>query len=149
MGIAIAMSLTGCYSWVDIKPSEAPKLNGSYSRVTGSVSTPSGTVTTVERTVAHVETPDGTLTEITGDFDARLTTNRGTFTFEHPVNAEMEEDELWMRSSNRPPTRFALREVQSVEVSQYDPTASVLIGTASILAGLLLFGFLYSSSTSD
>jgi hypothetical protein len=136
-----SLTASGCYKWVDIKPAELPKLNGSYARVTGSVPTPSGVVTTVESTVAHVERPDGTLVEIKGRYDAEVTTSSGApMRFEHPVNSTLEGDQLAVQASNRTTTAFKLQDVKSVQVSQYDATATTLAAVgASAVIGVLVY----------
>jgi hypothetical protein len=142
-----SLTASGCYKWVDIKPAELPKLNGSYARVTGSVPTPSGVVTTVESTVAHVEKPDGTLVEIKGRYDAEVTTSNGLpMRFEHPVNSTLEGDQLAVQAANRPSTTFKLQDVRGVQVSQYDTTATTLAAVgASVVVGVLVYVLVISS----
>ena len=141
-----AMTSFGCYCWVDIKPMELPKLNGSYSRVTGVVATPSGQVATVESTVAHLEKPDGTLVEIGGEYDAEITTSYGPTRFSHPVNSSLQGDQLVVQGGNRAATGFPLQDVRQVQVSQYDRTATTFAAAGGgIVLGLVLYFALTSS----
>ena len=142
---------SGCYNWVDIKPTEITKLNGSYAVATGAVSTPTGTVTTVERTVAHVERPDGTLVEIKGEYDARVATGEGEpLEFAHPVNSAIKDDILFLRGGNRGATKIPLDEVTSVQVSQYDAGGSaVIIVLVSVVGGLALGAVALSAARSS
>ena len=131
--------MSGCYSWERIKPSQLPKLNGAYSRVTGTTYTPSGSIANVEQTVAHVERPDGTLMEIKGNFDARVSVRSEEFLFEHPVNATTEDKVLVVTGGNRPATSFELSTVRRVEVSQFDLAATSVL---SAMLGLVVGGAL-------
>jgi hypothetical protein len=138
---------TGCYKWVEIKPTEVVKLNGSYRRDLGSVSTPSGTVTTTEVTVAHVERPDGTLVELKGDFDADITEGGSTSRFEHPVNSRIQGPFLVVASGNRAATPYIVKDIRKVEIKQYDSTTSnIVLVVGGLAGGLLLAGMLVSSA---
>lgn len=135
----LAIASTGCYRWVSIKPTELPKLNGSYVRATGRVSTPRGSVVTYEATVAHIERPDGTLVEVTGPYDAEITTTQGAAIYEHPVNSSVDGSNLAVQGANRRLTEFPLRDVTEVKVSQYNGAAtSLLIAALSIGVGSII-----------
>ena len=106
--LVAVVGTAGCLRWVEIKPTELPKLNGSYARTTGAVPTPTGPTMIVERTVAHIERPDGTLVEISGRFHADVSTSAGSLRFEHPVNSELQNDVLVIQGGNRAQTPIPL-----------------------------------------
>ncbi len=142
---SFAFQAVGChsYKWVPVKPTEVPKLNGSYVRDRGTVSTPSGAVSVQEVTVAHVERPDGTLVEISGKYDLRVTSQGNSAVFEHPVNSRLQDQFLIVTSGNRAATPYVLRTVERTEVKQPDPTsafalATALGGTALVIAAVLI-----------
>lgn len=130
-------AVSGCYRWESIKPSELPKLNGGYLRVVGRTYTPSGTVTHVEQTVAHVERTDGTLIEIKGEYDARVTmkSRSSLLVFDHPVDATIEDGSLLLTGGNLPTTRFDMSTLRRVEVSQLDSGATIAL---SAVLGLVI-----------
>jgi len=140
--IAVLATNAGCLRWVDIKPTELPKLNGSYARNVGAVPTPAGTQMVVERTVAHVERPDGTLVEISGRFHADVTTaSAGSLRFEHPVSSVLQNDVLLIQGGNRAQTPIPLGDISAVQVSRPSPgrtTLAVVLGVAGGLALLAL-----------
>lgn len=141
--VTTAFQAVGCYKYVDIKPTELVKLNGSYSRAVGSTQTPAGSVTIVESTVAHVERPDGRLVELKGDFDAVVRTRSDHFKFVHPVNARLDGKFLVVASGNHAATPLVLSEVERVGISQYDGVMTVLVAVgAGLLGGFLLISVL-------
>jgi len=137
--VAIAIVGTaGCLRWVEIKPTELPKLNGSYARNVEAVPTPTGTQMVVERTVAHVERPDGTLVEISGRFHADVTTSVGSLRFEHPVNSQLQNDVLVVQGGNRAQTPIPLGDITAVQVSRPSPGRTILAVVLGVGGGLLL-----------
>jgi hypothetical protein len=132
------MLSSGCYDWELIKPTELPKLNGSFSTPIGRA----GNATVVAVRVADVEREDGTLTQIKGNFDLKVTReNDDVVEFEHPVLAEIDGDDLVVRGGNRAKTHIPLVEIKHSEVSQLDvggTTAAAVI--CSVVGGLVLGG---------
>jgi len=137
MALVLLLTQSACYDWEMVKPVELPKLNGSFSQPIGQV----GRTTVVGVSVADVERPDGTLTQIHGKFDLRIVRRDGSeLTFEHPVSAELEGDELVLRGGNRPATRLRVGEIDHAEVSQYSvgkTMAVALIGTVVVTAVIM------------
>jgi hypothetical protein len=130
------MLSSGCYDWELIKPTELPKLNGSFSTPIGHA----GNTTVVAVRVADVEREDGTLTQIKGNFDLKVTReNDDVVEFEHPVLAEIDDDDLVVRGGNRAKTHIPLTEIKHAEVSQLNvgtTTASAVV--CSVLGGVAL-----------
>jgi hypothetical protein len=136
IGLSLYVALTGgCYRWEVIRPTELPKLNGSSQTLVGT----SGHTYAALATIAHVERPDGTMAEIKGRFDARVTVAGQTQEFEHPVDAALEGGDLKVRSSSRPPAAIPLQRIERLEVSQYDNTKTILFITGMSL--VLFLGF--------
>ena len=138
--VAIAVVGTaGCLRWVEIKPTELPKLNGAYAQNVGGVPTPAGTQMVVEGTVAHVEQPDGTLVDISGRFHADVTTARaGSLRFKYPVSSMLRNDVLVIEGGNRAQTAIPLGDVTSVQVSRPSPGRTTLAIVLGVGGGLLL-----------
>jgi hypothetical protein len=140
--LAATICCTGCTTWVEVRPTELPKLNGS--------TVTSGTVVSGDRkrdviaiTVADVERPDGTLTQIYGRYDVRVTETSGReMTFETPVRSEVEDDTLSLQGSNRRQTQFRLNDVRTTEVSQPSDTALtwVIVGVGAVMVTGLIVG---------
>ena len=85
--------------------------------------------------VARLERPDGTLVEIKGKPDVRVTSEGEVLTFKHPIVATLQGEVLTIQSSNRAATKFNLSSIQKVEVSEPNLVANVLI---SMFGGLAL-----------
>jgi hypothetical protein len=139
------MVSSGCYDWELIKPAEIPKLNGSFSTPVGQA----GNTTVVAVRVADVEREDGTLAQIKGKFDLKVTRENGDeLEFEHPVQAETDGDDLIIRGGNRAKTRIPLYEIKHAEVSQLDAggTAATAV-ICSILGGLVIGGIAVAAAS--
>lgn len=135
----LAVGAAGCTSWVEIKTTELPKLNGGAVAAGTVVSgTQRGEVVAVS--VAEVEKPDGTLEQIKGEFDVRLTRQQGSpEVFESPVRSTVEGESLTIQSGNRARTSFSLAEIRKTEVSQPNATGNILIFAVGFpLAGVLV-----------
>ena len=131
--LAVTIATSGCYSWVDVKPTELPKLNNA-----GGVS--SGFMGEVQE-VHKVEQPDGKIAEIRGRYDVRLTGNNGTeLDFDHPVVATLAGNDLTLQAENRAPTRLPLTDIRSAEVSQSHPETGWLVVMS--VAGAICIGSL-------
>lgn len=125
--LCLIMSTTGCYSWTEVKPTELPKLNG------GGVST--GRVVSGQQrgeivavSVSHLERPDGTLLEVNGEPDIRITNRSGTeLEFDHPTEASVADGALMLRGENRANTKLMLSDIASAEVSEYDGVMTMLL----------------------
>jgi hypothetical protein len=141
-GIAVAvvcsMLSSGCYDWELIKPTEIPKLNGSFATPVGRT----GDTTVVAVRVANVEREDGTLAQIKGNFDLKVVRENGDeVEFEHPVAAEMDGDDLVIRGGNRARTHIPMYEIKHAEVSQLDPGATTAAAViCSVVGGLVVAG---------
>jgi hypothetical protein len=118
-----------------IKPTELPKLNGS-----SSVGTISAGRHVVIASVAQVERPDGTMAEIKGQFDARITVAGNTSEYEHPVDSAIEGTDLKVRAGNRALTAIPLERIERLEVSQYDGLKTMLLWTGIGLGFVVLVG---------
>ncbi len=138
-----AWMATGCYSWAEIRPTELEKLNGSYARTKGTVATPSGAANVIEVTVANVERPDGTLMQVSGATDVRITTDSDELIFKVPVDSRVDDTDLIVIGGNRSETIFRLDEVKKVELSMHSPgktlglVAGVLVVTLGVTIGAL------------
>jgi hypothetical protein len=128
------MLSSGCYQWELIKPTELPKLNGSFATPVGHV----GNANVVAFRVADVEREDGTLVQIKGNFDLKVTReNDEEVEFDHPVAAQIDGDDLVVRGGNRSKTNIPLTEIKHAEVSQFDSGATMgVVLIASVLVGI-------------
>src|SRR5579859_4356685 len=103
---ALVMGLVGsmlaqsaCYDWEMVKPAEVPKLSGSFQTPVGPIA---GGGTLVAIRVVDVEREDGTLAQIKGNFDLKVVLKSGEeVTFNTPMEAERQGDELVVRGGNR------------------------------------------------
>jgi hypothetical protein len=140
VGSFIFLGLSGCYSWKEIKPAELPKLNGG-AVAAGVVASGTNRGQVVAVSVGQAEAPDGTLVEIKGEFDARVTeAGMAPLVFQHPVRSEADDMILTVQGSNRARKDFPVEDVQKVEVSQYDHTQTMLLSlVGGLAAGYLLF----------
>jgi hypothetical protein len=130
------MLSSGCYDWEFVKPTELPKLNGSFATPVGH----EGNTTVVAVRVADVEREDGTLAQIKGKFDLKVVgQDDSEVEFVHPVAAQIDGDELVLRGGNRSKTRIPLDDIKHAEISQLNPgaTAGAAI-SVSLLAGLVV-----------
>ena len=99
-----------------------------------------GNGTIVAISVADLEKTDGTLVELHGPVDRHVKLKNGTvLNFEKPIRAERQEDELVVRSSNRPATEIAIDDIDTVSVAKYAPVKTIAITTgASAVISLIL-----------
>jgi hypothetical protein len=142
VGLVLAMLSSGCYDFELIKPTELPKLNGSFSTSLGRA----GNATVVAVRVVDVEREDGTLAQIKGNFDLKVVRTDGReVEFEHPVRVEEDGDDFVVRGGNRGATRISLVDIQHAEVSQLNPGAVVAGTLLGVLAGSLVVGLLYAA----
>lgn len=151
--VAGAIAVAGCYSWVPIKATELPKLNGASTIPVASMSltpppspgvTPAGAMVITKDSVAHVERPDGSLVEIKGQFDAQIDTPSGSTLFEYPVRSAVQDSSLLVQGANRAPTTIPLQQVTRVQVSQLNTEqtllVSLLVTVASLVVGAAIAG---------
>jgi hypothetical protein len=104
-----AILLSGCYYWIPIKPTEAPKLTAG---------------------ARYVERTNGNLYEFVSSADVRVTTARQRITFSEP-RARIANGLLVIESASHPPATFVFDEVAAVEASQLDKAdtaVALLIG---------------------
>ena len=135
MLVMLVLLLPACYSHTPIKPTEAPKLNGSFETQV------EGAPNVYAIRVTDVETPSGTLEQIEGEFDLMVKTRSGkSYVFEHPVRSAVHEDALLLKGKNLAATRIELSDITSIEVITYNKVASGVVagGLAAFAAGLVL-----------
>jgi len=122
ISLAVLITMAGCHSWVPIRPTDLPMLNG---------------------TSAWVHQPDGTRVGVAEPFDASVAVAslRYPVRFNYPVESAVEDKVLVVKGANRGRTAFPLQDVTSVHVSQPNPdgttfwaTVLVLVGVAAIIA---------------
>jgi hypothetical protein len=130
--IAAALALASCYSYTSVNPGQLPQLNGSFVTPVG------GNVVAVR--VATIEKSDGSLTQVKGTFDLKITLKNGAeMSFDHPVKAEIEGDTLVLAGGNRRATPIPLDEIELAEVVQ--PNGAVWAiggGLGGAVLGLLI-----------
>lgn len=134
-----SICFAGCVSWISVKPSEVPKVGN---MTVGMVSSGPHRGHAVAVSVAKLERSDGTLVEIKGKPDVRITSDGEVFTFKHPIEATLHGEVLTIQSSNRAATKFHLSNIQKVEVSEPNLAANVLL---SLLGGLALSGIIIAA----
>lgn len=113
--LGACLSLTACASWIEVKPSEIPKLNG---MTMGVVDSGPDQGRAIAVSVRRIEKKDGTLTEITGKADVRVTTGDTIYLFRHPIQAEVRGGALIIQSANLPRTTIPLDDIEKAEISQ-------------------------------
>ena len=141
--VAFMLCSTGCYDWEAIRPAEIPKVSGSFATPVAQ----QGNTTIVAVRVVDVERPDGSLIQLKGEFDLRVTVRGGgQYEFKHPVGATREGDVLVLRGGNRGETRIPVDDVVKAEASQYSngKTTGAMLAV-SLAAGLITY-FAISSS---
>lgn len=132
--VAYFAQSAGCYQWVEVRPTELPKLNASEGEKATPERPPSRS--------ARLERTDGSLLEIGRNADVRLETAQGTYDFASPVVARVVKNDLWIKAGNTGRTTVPLDDVRSAEVAKFDGDATALaivggvIGTA--LVGTLI-----------
>jgi hypothetical protein len=140
--LVCAVFSNACYNWVDVKPTELPKLND----MTVVSNAWTGEVT--ESRV--VERSDGVLTPIKGKFDLRIQkTNGESLKFADPVRTSASENELSFQGGNRATTTVPLTEIRSTRVSQYSVAKSVLLTLAITIPLVALAGVAAVAAASD
>lgn len=130
--VAFSAQSLGCYQWVEVRPTELVKLNGSQDE--SGVWRPSGSIARLQRT-------DGSLFEVGRNADVRLETSQGTYDFTAPVVARVVEDDLWIRAGNSGRTTLPLSDVKRTEVARFDGDATGLAVVGGVL-GLTLLSLL-------
>ena len=131
IALIAAPILLGCHTWVAIKPSELPRLNGSTEQVVSR----SANSRVVAITTTPVERPDGRLVEIRGNYDVRIESGGRSQEVGSPVLAELEGDHLIVRGSNMPRSRIPLSNIDNLEVSQFQRARTVLLTTGIAMVG--------------
>jgi hypothetical protein len=135
--VACSLLTTGCFTYVPIRPTELPKLNGSFQ----SSESVGANTTLVTRSVAQVEGEDGKMVELRGQHDVVVTLKDGTkTTYEHPVSASEQDGALVIKSGNLPEARIPLDSIQRVAIPKQNRAVAVvtLVGVG-IVGALLLF----------
>jgi hypothetical protein len=146
-----ALALGGCYTTVQVKPTELPKLGRSPATIeVGSSVGHTGSqayVSVSSRDIRYLEAPDGRVNVVRGNPDLIIETPRGQFTFKHPVLADLEGPNLRLRGANRGTSLFPVADVRSARVTSHDPgrTAAAIIGVnAGVLLAIVLVGVMAS-----
>jgi hypothetical protein len=126
-----AAASTGCYTQRSVRPSEVPKLDGSYrDPAAGPTAPPVGNTTRL------IEGADGRMLEVDGDQDLTVTMTDGkVLVFLPPLRVQDDVGDLIIRSTNRPATRLARADIKKVTVSQRDVGSTVAVSVAGALAG--------------
>lgn len=138
--VLVLLSTAGCQSSQQVKPSELPKLDYSFA---APVVASGGNLVAVR--VAQVEKPDGTIAEVKGEFDVRLTlNNRKSFLFEHPVRVSLKGGLVEIAGGNRPKSAVRLEDIREVEVTQFDGTKTIVglsVGSVGLTLLTVLLAF--------
>ena len=142
LSASLLLTQSGCYDWVAIQPTEISKLRTGSQKEVGT----SGNGVVVAYTAQTLTAVDGTSTQIKGDYDLRLTTEKTQSTYEHPVVVEQTSPtDFTVQGGNQPRRRVNLNDIKTVEVSQYNKnlTGGLVVGIitgASLLAAILILG---------
>ena len=117
LALAVLTTMAGCHSWVPIRPTDLPMLNG---------------------TSAWVHQPDGTRVAVVEPFDASvaIASLAHPVRFDYPVESTVEDKILVVKGANRGRTAFQLPEVTSVKVSQPNPDGTTFWATVLVLVGV-------------
>jgi hypothetical protein len=148
---ALALGAAGCTAWVDVKPSELPKLNR-VGLVPPSELPPEHTGKQM-RWVAIVEGSDGRRIVVGGQPDVRITSPSGYSVYEYPVVSTVEGETLTISGRNRAGDVFRLADVRRVEVVDTDKSADRREGVLAtlpfvfVVGGVALMGYAIISST--
>lgn len=132
--LASSVLLQGCHAHTPIRPTELPKLNGSF----GDTQRGAGAVLTT-RTVTHVQGEDGRMVELKGEYDVVMTLKDGRkVEFEHPVLSAVEGQKLRIRSGNRPEASVLVDDISHIEIVNFDGVATSVVGGLILGAGALV-----------
>jgi hypothetical protein len=138
LAAALAVGLGGCAAWVDIKPSELPKLNR-VGLVPASELPPEHRGKAMEW-VAHVEGRDGGPVVIGGQPSVRITSPAGWSVYEYPVVSTIEGETLTISGRNRTGDVFRLTDVRLVEVLDTVKSADRRDGALATIPFIVLVG---------
>jgi hypothetical protein len=137
--------LSGCYSWVPVRPTELPLLNDMHNEVVGQTVGPNGQVTPILRNNSRtLHRPDGRTVSIGDEPSVRIHTTRGTLRFDRPVDSSLQPGQLLsIAGSNRAQVTIPLQEIELAEASRPDRTKTMLAITlpaagASVLSSILI-----------
>ncbi len=140
--------VSGCYTWEPIRPSELPKLSGGGVTV-GRIVDGENEGRVVVASLRHVEAPDGTMVEIKGKYDARITLKNGReIEFEHPVRTEVDGLHVVIAGGNVSNMSFDPDNIKSVEVSQFSAGQTALAIVGCVVLSSVITVVALSSSTS-
>lgn len=141
--LASMLSSIGCYDWEAIRPAEVPKVSGSFATPVAQ----QGNTTIVAVRVVDVERPDGSLIQLKGEFDVRVTVRGGgQYEFKHPVGATRDGDVLVLRGGNRGETRIPIDDIVKAEASQYAQGKTLAVTTTVGIGVGLIAALLITSS---
>jgi hypothetical protein len=141
----LLIALAGCYTTVEIRADQIPKLSFARTEAVGpSVTTidPSGPglVTYQGYSRSHVEmlAPDGSTVVVKGDADLDLDTRDGRhYHFQHPIDAHLEGDTLVIEADDRT-GRIAIDQIARARVRSLNYGKSIGLATAiSVGVGVL------------
>ncbi len=148
--MAFTLAQTGC--WTPIQKGELSRLKTGQTNVLGS-STSGNTTTTVYALSSQTVTKeDGTLYQINGTYNLRLTfTNGAMTTFDHPIGIEeTEAGKYTIKSGALPPTAVRLQEIQRVEVPDPKATGWAVAGAGGVaVLGILIYAFVLAKPDSS
>ena len=143
--IVLAIALAGCYTTVDIRADQIPKLSFARTSAVGpSVTTvnPSGpgliTYQGYSRSRVEMLAPDGSTVVVKGDADLDIDTRDGRhYHFEHPIDARLEGETLVIEADDRT-GRIALDQVARARVRSLSYGKTIGLATAlSVGVGVL------------
>ena len=131
--------LSGCFSWVAVKPTELTKLNN---MTVGVVKRGPSAGRAVAVSVSKLERADGRLIEVKGKPYIRITANGRTYDFKPPISVDQQGTAFTIRSGNRAATTFHLSQIQKVEVrdglsAAFWAVYGIVLGIGLILAIVL------------
>jgi hypothetical protein len=125
---------SGCYGWVQVPPTELPKLDDSVPRPP------------VQPAVGPwpvVRDVTGEPVEVVGSFAVKVTTKGDSEDFMSPLHCSVAEGGLRLAEDGASSKTFPLSEIERTEVYRYNATASnivLVVSIAATVAVLLFFG---------
>lgn len=119
--LAGSLTQVGCYDWVEIRPTELPRVT--------------------EASVQIVEDSDGQPVQVRGGCDVRVTNSGGATTYSAPVRSRLAQGSLVVEGPGRLPQSYPLQEPTRVELSQLDAGDTRVALVVGVLAALSVGAF--------
>jgi hypothetical protein len=140
--LVAALLAGGCYDTARVRPEELPKLNDTYTNnhaITTYQGGKMGLGSVTDESVRHLVAADGTVVEVKGEASVRLETAQGSFDFEHPIIANVTDDQvLQIAAGNRAQTAIPLADVRAAMVRSYDREKTLVLGCGIIAAAAVI-----------